>query len=258
MNMASTRHGLGVALLGVGLYLIFLVVTVPAYWLGEGLLRMTAGSIRLQHASGSLWHGAGLLLIGPHGVMVEWDIQPAWLLLGKARIRLHSRNDSSLRATLTIGYRQLGLHDTEAELPAAVVGAFYPPAAFIAPTGKLRFSSAETEIGSNGMTGEAKLSWLGAGGKLGGVGEVGDYQLTATGNNGVAMLRLETLRGDIAITGNGQWQPAGDGSVRLDGTLVPGSREAMIAPLLPLLNARRNGDQYVFSYATRLSLGLKR
>ncbi len=257
MNM-STRRGLGIALLGLVLYLIFLIVTVPAYWLGEGLLRLTAGRLQLQHATGSLWHGTGVLQAGAHGVTIEWNVQPAMLLMGKLRIRLHSRNDSSIQSTLTIGYRLLGLHDTEAELPAAVVATLYPPAAFIAPTGKLRFSSAETEIGSQGMTGEARLSWVGAGGKLGGVGEVGDYQLTATGENGVARLRLETLRGDINITGSGQWQAAGDGSIQLDGTLVPGPREAMMAPLLPLLNAQRNGDQYTFSYTGRLLFGLKR
>jgi hypothetical protein len=257
MNM-PTRRGLGIALLGLVLYLIFLIVTVPAYWLGEGLLRLTAGRILLQHATGSLWHGTGVLQAGAHGVTIEWNVQPAMLLMGKIRIGLRSRSDSSVRSTLTVGYRQIGLHDTEAELPAAIVAAFYPPAAFIAPTGKLRFSTSETEIGSQGMTGEARLSWVGAGGKLGGVGEVGDYQLTATGENGVARLRLETLRGDIKITGNGQWQAAGDGSVKLDGTLVPGSRDAMMAPLLPLLNARRNGDQYTFSYTGRLVLGLKR
>ena len=38
MNMAFTRRGSVLALLGLVLYLIFLVATAPAYWLGEGLL----------------------------------------------------------------------------------------------------------------------------------------------------------------------------------------------------------------------------
>jgi len=252
MNVEFSRRGVGFALLGLVLYLMFLLATIPAYWLGEGLVRLTEGRVRLQHAAGSIWHGTGLLIIGPHNLAIEWDLQSGWLLLGKAHVQVKSRGDSSLRATLTIGYRHLALRDTAVELPATVVAVFYPPVSFIAPTGKLRFTTSEMEIGSKGMTGEALLIWSGAGGKLGGVGEVGDYQLTATGSNGMALLKLGTLRGEIGITGAGQWQVAGDGRLRLDGTLAPGSRESMIAPILPLLNAQRSGDQYTFSLSAQL------
>jgi len=256
MKMASVRQGLGMALLGLLSYLLFLVTAVPAYWLNSALMRNTNGSLQLLNTAGTIWSGSGTLATGAFNIRVAWEIQPLWLLLGKARIRISSLDPSPLRTTLSVGYHQLVLEETEADLPASAITALYPPAGFFSPTGTVHLSTAAFEFKPQKVTGEVQMRWLGAGGRLGGAGELGDYQLTATGKNGAVQLRLQTLRGDVQVSGNGQWLPAADGSIRLDGTLNPGSREAQISPILPLINGRREGDHYAFTYVGRLALKL--
>ena len=261
MNKIAGRwHWLGLVLAGLLLYLLFLLVTLPAHWLGQALSRTSGGVLRLENAYGSVWQGSGTLTLNtvgaaPFTTRLNWEIHPLWLLTGTLRADLQARGQTSLRARLGIRYKSVQLNDFEAEFPAAQLPTFYPPATLIGPTGKLQLAASELLFNSRGMTGEAQLTWLGAGGRLGGLSEIGDYRLKLNGQDGVIGLQAETIKGIIQLDARGSWQVAGDGMLRLDGTLAAGAdRQATLAPLLALLNARQEGDRHVFNVSMPLPL----
>jgi hypothetical protein len=245
-------------LTGLGLFIGFLVATLPAHWLGELMARATQGQWRLQATSGTVWNGSGTLSIragGPDAFVtrLNWRLQPWWLVTGKLRAELQSQDAGDLHAELALGYRSLRIQNAAAELPASLAAVIYAPAALFSPTGTLRFSTNDFAIDSSGMSGEAQLRWLGAGGRLGGAAEIGDYLLVVTGQPGGTAFRVDTLRGDIRVDLQGRWQAMGDGAFTLTGAVTAsGPREATLAPALAMLNARREGDRQVFQYNARL------
>lgn len=243
---------------GIAFYLVFLVVTLPAAWVDELLSRATRGQARLLGTQGNFWQGSGTMVFNAAGGTalqnrVHWNIRPFWLLIGKLRADIKSEGDITLQAIVTAGYRQLRLQDLAGEFAASHAQAFYPPAMLVSPTGQIKVAGNDVELGHSGFSGELRLTWTGAGSKLGAAGELGDYALIATGQNGTAQLRIETLRGDVRIDARGAWQANTDGALTLDGTLLAGSREAMLAPLLAALNVRKDGDRYPLRLQGRIT-----
>lgn len=243
---------------GIALYLVLLIATLPAGWAGALLTRVSQGQLRLQDPQGSLWQGSGTIAIQRAGAQlqnrVHWNLQPLWLLTGQLRAAVKSEGDIALQAIVSFGYHRLRVQDLNGEFAASHAQAFYAPAMLLSPTGQIKVNASEFDLGKAGFNGEARLTWSSAGSKLGGAGEIGDYLLVASGQNGAAALRIETLRGDIRIDARGNWQANADGSLTLEGTLIPGNREAMLGPLMSALNARKDGDRYPIHLNTRLPL----
>ena len=71
------------------------------------------------------------------------------------------------------------------------------------------------------------------------------------GRGPTAELRIETLRGDVGVTAQGEWQTQGEGLVRLTGNVTPGSREQSLRPLLTMLNVQNNNGQYSWTLNNR-------
>lgn len=242
-------------LTGVALYALFLVVTLPASWMGELLTRASHGSATLQDAAGTVWGGSGTLRWSLAGrdtlaVPLRWSIEPWWLLAGRVQAEIETRGELTLHGQIAVGYRRLDIRALEAEFPAALLATLYTPATVIAPTGVARLAVTDLELTRDAVHGEARLTWTGAGSRFGGLNDVGDYLLIATGQGDSTQLRAETPRGEVQINGQGSWRVA-DGSLQFSGTLTPGTRDATLAPLLQGLGVRRDGDRYVVEINTR-------
>jgi general secretion pathway protein N len=239
-------------------YVLFLLVTLPAYWADWLLNRVSHNAVRLQQSEGTLWNGAGNLVLQSAGQerlqnRIAWQLQPLWLFTGKLQAHLNSLDSSlPLNVTIRVGYHHLSVRDLEATLPMSLLSAFDPAIDLVAPSGRLQITSPQVSLTSSGMEGEAQLTWLGAGARMGGLSEIGDYRLVANGRGPSVDLRIETLRGEVAITGQGNWQWQGDGLLRLSGTLTPGSREQNLLPLLAMVNAQNNNGQYNWTLTRRL------
>jgi hypothetical protein len=250
---------LGYGLAGLVLYLLFLIVNLPAHWLGEALNRNTNGALSLRNTQGTAWRGSGILeLRGGSGqtlsTRARWDMLWLPLFTGKLGATLETRGDLNLQTELQLGLNSLTLRNAELELPAAQLPVLYAPAVFVSPTGTLHGKTQEFSIRAGQVSGEAQIRWLGAGSKVGAFGDLGDYLFVIHGENDSAKLRIETLRGDLKIGATGNWQTARDGQLTLQGSLNPGARDTALRPLTTLLQARREGDQYLLSTSARLAL----
>ncbi len=259
--MISNHRWRALAYLGAILcgYALFLLITLPAYWADWLVSRASQHALRIQQTEGTLWNGSGNLVIQSAGqerlrIRIAWQLQTWWLLAGKLQARVHSRdNNPALNATLRAGYRHLSMHDVEAALPASMLSAFIPAVDLVAPSGSLQISTPQTTLTAAGLDGDLQLTWLGAGARMGGLTDIGDYRLAVTGRGPTAELRIETLRGDVAVTAQGEWQAQGEGLIRLAGTIAPGNREQTLRPLLTLLNAQNSNGQYSWSLNSRFS-----
>lgn len=238
-------------------YLLFLIITLPAYWADWLVNRAGLGAVRIQQSEGTLWNGSGNLVIQGTGrermqTRIAWELQPLWLFAGKLQLRLSSQNsDPALNAKIRVGYHHLSIQEVEARLPVGVIGLFNPAFALMDPTGRLQITTPEMTLTSTGLEGGMQLTWLAAGARLGGLSEIGDYRLVVNGRGPKAEFQIETLRGDVGIAAQGEWQTQGDGLLHLTGTISPGSREPALIPLLRTLNAQKNGGQYTWTLDNR-------
>lgn len=257
--MTANRRARGFVYLIAALcgYALFLLITLPAYWADWLLGRASHNAIGLQQTEGTLWNGAGNLMLRntvqqPTPAAMAWSIQPWWLLTGKLQVHLRSRDSSSpSQATLRIGYRHLSIRDVDASVPASVLSAINPAVDLVAPSGRLQITASQATLTPAGLEGSLQLTWLGAGARMGGLNEVGDYRLLVNGRGPTAELRIETLRGDVGITAQGEWQAQGEGLLRLAGNITPGNREQTLRPLLTMVNVQINNGQYSWTLTRR-------
>lgn len=258
--MRGVRRALVYLAAGIFCILLFVVVTLPAYWADWLLQRAAPETVRIQNATGSIWNGAGNLSVRSLGqellqTRIAWSVQPWWLATGKLQLRVSGQDPATpLQATVRVGYRYLSMHSVDATLPASLAAALHPAVALVAPTGRLQIITDETILTPAGLQGRLQVTWLGAGAGMGGLNELGDYRLAVNGRGADAELRVETLRGDVSVSAQGQWLTQGEGLLRLSGNVVPGSREQNLRPLLAMANIQNNNGQYVWAVNDRLPL----
>jgi hypothetical protein len=141
----------------------------------------------------------------------------------------------------------------DATIPVGVLSAFNPAIDLVSPSGRLQITTPQATLTPAGLDGGMQLTWLGAGARMGGLSEVGDYRLVVNGRGPTAELRIETLRGEVGVTAEGEWQTQGEGLLRLSGNINPGSREQILRPMLTMLNAQNSNGQYSWSLNSRFS-----
>jgi len=247
----------GFILAGVLCYALFLLVTLPASWMQSLLTRISRGAVTLDQTEGTFWSGTGNLVVRgaiqePLQARLAWSLEPLWLFTGKLAVQVQARGDTELHATLRLGYRYLAVSNANATLSATKTAIFYAPVMLATPAGQLQVATDRLELDSGGLHGTLRLTWVDAGSSMAGLNKLGDYQMTVKGEGANAAIRVDTLRGDVDVTATGNWQAGGDGTLRLDGKVAPGSREQSLAPLLSAVNAQRSGDQYTFSASARI------
>ena len=237
----SKNRWLLYGIFGLVFYLTFLVIELPASWFAWGLSRYTQGTVRLDPIAGSLWGGNGRLVIyypttTPHDFgQAEWGINPLWLLTGRVQLSLQTSNqDRQIKTTIGIARNSFTLKDTDATLPASFIAQIYTPISLISPQGKVRITAAELNVSSEKMEGTAALEWLNAVSSLSSVQPLGDYRLDIAGAEKNANLKITTLRGDLGLSGQGQWQLS-DGRITFTGEAVAARREKELEPLMQVL-----------------------
>jgi general secretion pathway protein N len=244
------RPGVGLAILGIGAYLVFLLANLPAAWLGFALERSSRGALALGDPLGTVWKGSGLLALrsggGFRGIAdIEWSCNPLSVFTGRLRVALSGvAPGSRLRASVSLGAGSVRFQNVEANAPAALLEPAVPVVAFAKPEGRLRVLADSFEIGGAGVVGAATIEWLEAGVLQ--VQRLGDYRLQVTGSGERAAVKLATLRGDLRLNGEGEWRAAQPRIVRLRGIAETAAERKDLEPLLQLLGIGGSGPSRPF------------
>jgi general secretion pathway protein N len=243
------------ALLGLVSYALFLLITLPAWWLDTVLSRASQGTLAIQQPQGTLWRGSGQLHVASGAsqplTRIDWRVQPQWLLMGRLRVELQTQGGGpAMRALVDAGISRLVVEKLDAALPATMLGQLYAPAAFFEPQGVVRLSSARLELASKTLNGDATAVWENASSRAWNLNQMGDYRLDLKGRGPQADLTLSTPRGDLRLTGQGTLTLGRNGAVRLQGIAEANPGRNDLEPVLNLLgppdaNGRR---QFQFVY----------
>ncbi len=249
---ALRRPWVGLAALGVGAYLVFLLVNLPAAWVGFALERASGGALALGEPKGTAWKGRGVLALRSGSAYapvagIDWSCNPLSVFTGRLGVAVSgSEQETQFRASLSVGADSVRLQNLEANVPAALLERATSAAAFARPEGSLRVKAESLEIGKASVRGAASAEWIDAG--LAGmqVPRLGDYRLQITGSGDRADLRLTTLRGDLRLTGEGEWLASRPRVVQLRGTAQTAPERKDLEPLLRMMGARGGGPSQAF------------
>ena len=253
MTGALRRPGVRLAVLGMAAYLVFLLANAPAAWVGFALERASRGALALGDPAGTLWKGRGLLALRSGGAFrgiadLEWSCNPLSVLTGRLSVALSGvAPETRLRASVSVGAGSLRFQNVEADAPAALLEPALPAAAFARPDGRLRVLADSVEIGGAGVAGAATVEWLEAGVLQ--VQRLGDYRLQITGSGARVELKLATLRGDLRLTGAGEWRAAQPRIVQLRGTAEAAAGRKDLEPLLEAMGIRGSGIPQPFAWS---------
>ena len=252
---------IGYTSLALLLYLIFLIATLPAVWLTTAFERVSERTLRFGAASGTLWSGEGDLYAGgpvagaQHLGKLRWSVNPLWLFLGRAQLGLQLNGPGARgQASVQLGYKNYAVQDLNLNLPASLAGLLYAPALFFQPSGTIELRSPGLEIDRTGITGQADVTWRGAGGRLEGAHNLGDYRIELKGTGQTASLQLTTLQGNLQLTGQGQWRVVGDGDLQFNGSASPTGEATALEPLLKNMGRDLGGGRRELRFNTRISL----
>jgi hypothetical protein len=249
---ALRRPGVRLALLGAGAYLVFLLANIPAAWIGFALERSSGGALALGDPRGTVWSGGGVLASRSGGayrgiVDMEWRCNPLWVFAGRLKIALSGAGrEARLRASVNLAAGKATLSDVEANVPAAIVEFAFPVAAFAKPEGQLRVKADSVEWGEASVRGAATVEWIDAG--LAGLQapRLGDYRLQITASGDRADLRLSTLRGDLRLSGGGEWRAAQPRTIQFRGTAEASAERRDLEPFLRVIGVRGVGTSQPF------------
>jgi general secretion pathway protein N len=249
---ALSRPAVKLAFLGVGAYLVFLLANLPAAWLGFALDRSSRGALALGEPAGTVWKGRGLLALRSGGALrgiadIEWRCNPLSVLTGRLSIALSGAAPGArLRASVSLGAGSVRFQNVEADAPAALLEPAVPAVAFAKPDGRLRVLADSVEIGGARIVGAASVEWVEAGVLQ--VQRLGDYRLQITGSGERAVIKLATLRGDLRLSGEGEWRAAQPHVVQLRGIAEAPAERKDLEPLMQLLGIAGSGPSRPFAW----------
>lgn len=255
MIEALRRGSVRLAIVGAAAYLVFLVATLPAAWLGYALERASGGAIALGDAAGTVWKGRGTLALrsreGFRGLAdIEWRCNPLSLFSGRLSVSVSGTGSGAdLRANVALGFRSVRLQNVQANAQVALLEQAVPILAIWKPQGRVRFSADSLEVGPANVRGAATADWSDAG--LSGIARVGEYRLQIAGNGDNATIRLATLRGDLRINGNGEWR-AGQKEIQMRGAAEISPERKDLEPLLTMIAGGGSGPSRQFGWAIAL------
>jgi general secretion pathway protein N len=252
MIEALRRTGVRFALVGAVAYVVFLVATLPASWVDYALERATGGALALGDSSGTVWKGRGTLAaksgdgfraIGD----IQWRSNPLSIFTGRLGVAITgTASGGDLKANASLGLRSVRLQNLEASVQVSAIEQAVPLLGIWKPQGRVRISADAFELGPASVRGAATAEWSDAG--MSGIARVGDYRLQVTGNGDNAAIRLQTLRGDLKVSGDGQWRAAEPRVVQIRGVAEAPPARKDLEPLLTLLVGGGTGSTRQFGW----------
>ena len=238
------RPAMLVALVGVPAYLVCIVLTMPATFIGARASHAAGGQLRVSDAEGTLWSGSLRATLdtpgGPFALdRVTWRFMPVEIVHGRVAfdVAVDSR-DARGNAQLLRGVSDWEVRGANARLDARALPLFYPVVAAWRPEGSVQLSADDVRWNEREMRGNVNMEWRDASVSLSDVKPLGTYRLAAKGAGESVKLALSTIAGALAMSGTGEVKLPREtifsGEARGEGPSA-----AALAPLLDLMGPRR-------------------
>lgn len=198
----------------IGLYLLFLIVTAPAWIVIWALPKFAPFPIDIQNSRGSLWHGefSDVTATLPTGQRIQfdrlqWRLQP-WRLLRAELAASLEFNGPHAQGNGIVGKGVFGgvkLRDLNASAPAGLLTMAMPALEIWKPSGTLDVATQEFTYAGAKSTGKANITWKQAALALSPVKPLGEYSLGVDANDGGLNYQLATVSGALQLEGKGRW-----------------------------------------------------
>lgn len=237
---------------GIAVYLSGLIAFAPATLIDAHLQRISAGSLHLAEARGTLWSGAGQLELRNGGGRAEvargiaWRIAPWSLARGRIVYTL-ALDQAGREFPVTIALSGINLANADISLPAKVLSLSIPQLAPLGLTGELLLHIASFSFGHEQVTGNATVKWRNAGSLLTSVSPLGEYELRFHGEGTVMHGLLSTVQGPLRLDGAGSWEHREGMKLRVIAH-VPPPYQQQLAPLLHLIAVERDAGAFEFQF----------
>lgn len=252
VRFPSFRYVLG----AIGLYLLFLIITAPAWIVVSALPKMAAFPINVQDSRGSLWRGevsgVGATLPSGQNVQfdrVQWRLQP-WRLLRAELAAAMEISGPQLQGKGIVAKGIMGgvkLRDLNASAPANLLPLAMPALDIWKPSGTLDVSTPEFTFAGAKSTGKANITWKQAALALSAVKPLGEYAVAVDANDAGLNYQLATVSGALQLEGKGRWAsnsaPTFLGSARAQPNYA-----VQLADLLRLLGTPDSSGTVVLRY----------
>lgn len=236
---------------GLGVYVLALLITAPATLLDSSLQDASDGRLRLADAQGTLWSGTAQFEIrdadGRTGLAkhLAWHVRP-WEAL-RARLVYEVELDPGMPAFLaTIFWSRIELRNADISFSAEVLS-LVPKLAPLELTGDMNLQIPILSIGRNNTAGSATLKWRVAGSLLSPVSPLGDYQLQLEGKGRELGITLKTLQGPLQLNGQGSWT-GGRKPLFLATAHMSSAYQPRLAPFLRLIAVERSDGSFELQF----------
>ena len=198
--------------LGVGLFLLFAAVQLPASVLAPWIREATSQRWRLSGIDGTVWHGAAALngidrASGrwQPGARIRWRV--AWAELFRGRFVLQIDQDGGGGARIAASLPAWTINDLDAGLPVSQIAALLPGTLGEygwAGTARLRGKEFSCRWSRLNCTGQIDLEWANAAvAQLPGP-VLGDVRVRVVAEGEALRIDLVTLRGRLHLSGTGE------------------------------------------------------
>jgi hypothetical protein len=211
------------------------VPRAPAALAGWLLEAASAGALKMERPSGTLWAGTADFAIraGTQRFTIQnvsWVLEPGTLWRGELAARLSSTGPN-LTGALEAGgsASDLWVRNAKLEIAAGPLLSQIPGLSLYGPTGRLVIRSTALSLRPPAVSGSAALLLEHAQSRR--LGALGDYQVALEGENGGVQIRLTTLHGPLRLSGEGELTLGGQ--LRFHGSAI--ADEASRATLNPVL-----------------------
>lgn len=225
------------ALAFAAIFFVSLLVMAPASVLGGQLQNFSGGKLTLARARGTVWDGAGVLLLQHDAQYVSmgqyaWRFSPAAVLQGALEFEVRHGDAAPMRARVSPFKQQAELLQWNTTLPAQILGMLAPQLRPYQLNGEIKLSTDSLLFSPAGMQGRASVDWVQAGSGLTDIYPLGDYRIQLEGAGAQLGVQLSTLGGKLQLEGSGRIEPGKGLSFNGTARSAPGEQQESLTELL--------------------------
>ena len=204
---------------------IALAIQAPATLLDQRVAAMTGGRLRITNTEGTVWNGAGELVLLPSGARwpLAWHIDAGSLVSGELRGSMAGGQEAVRCGAFSLGHGDFALRDIAAALPAeALLRAGDAPSALASAGGRIELQVDELAKLGDTLKGHLVATWRSA--SLPALRpnirvSLGDVRLELAGESRELRGALQNSGGDVDVVGSVAISVAG--LPRLDAMIKP-------------------------------------